>query len=195
MPRRADETREKLLDAALQLFSERGWRNTPTAEISRRAGVATGTLFNHFPSKDNLVKELFLSIKADQSAAVAIDFPQAASARDRVQHAWQAVSSWSLANPLKHTFACDCKSSRLVPEDVLEQSRELFCPVLMAIEEAVQSGELRDIPRPLLLAIMGAIYEGQIHLLAEQQDAVDVDAYINLSFDVLWNGLKAPEAT
>jgi AcrR family transcriptional regulator len=195
MPRRPDETRKKLLDAALQLFSERGWRNTATAEISQQAGVATGTLFNHFPSKDDLVKELFLVIKADQSAAVAVDFPQSASPRERVQHAWQAVAAWSLANPMQHTFACDCKSSRLVPEDVLEQSRELFCPVLIAIEEAVESGELRDIPRPLLLGIMGAIYEGQIHLLAGQENTDDVDEYIDLSFDILWNGLKTTEAT
>ena len=33
---RAEKTRQRLLDAALELFAERGWRNTATAEISRR---------------------------------------------------------------------------------------------------------------------------------------------------------------
>ena len=57
-------TREALCDAALTLFAEQGIESTATREIAERAGVAEGTLYRHFNSKEELVQCLF-----DDSAA------------------------------------------------------------------------------------------------------------------------------
>jgi len=54
------DKRAALLDAALQVFSERGVDGVAVPEISRRASVATGTLPRYFPSKEALVNELYL---------------------------------------------------------------------------------------------------------------------------------------
>ncbi len=48
------ETRRRLLDAARAVFGEAGFGAATTREISRRAGVAAGTLFNYFPGKEAL---------------------------------------------------------------------------------------------------------------------------------------------
>jgi AcrR family transcriptional regulator len=57
--RQAAETgasaRERILDASYELFSHRGIRAVGVNEVSERAGVATATLYRHFPSKDELV--------------------------------------------------------------------------------------------------------------------------------------------
>ena len=47
----ATDKREAILETALVLFTERGFYGTPTAMISREAGVATGTLFFYFKNK------------------------------------------------------------------------------------------------------------------------------------------------
>ena len=47
--------RERILDAAYELFSRRGIRAVGVNEVIERAGVATATLYRHFPSKDELV--------------------------------------------------------------------------------------------------------------------------------------------
>jgi AcrR family transcriptional regulator len=47
--------RERILDAAYDLFSQRGIRAVGVNEVIERAGVATATLYRHFPSKDQLV--------------------------------------------------------------------------------------------------------------------------------------------
>ena len=47
--------RERILDAAYELFSHRGIRAVGVNEVIERAGVATATLYRHFPSKDQLV--------------------------------------------------------------------------------------------------------------------------------------------
>ncbi|WP_235003227.1 TetR/AcrR family transcriptional regulator [Blastococcus haudaquaticus] len=53
--RRRQETREKIVDAAAELFAERGFDAVSVMEIARRAGVVEKTVFNHFPVKEGLV--------------------------------------------------------------------------------------------------------------------------------------------
>jgi AcrR family transcriptional regulator len=52
------ETRRKLLEAGTELFAERGVRGVTSTAIARRAGVATGTFYLHFPDKHALFEEL-----------------------------------------------------------------------------------------------------------------------------------------
>jgi AcrR family transcriptional regulator len=52
-------TQEKILRVALELFSTRGFYRTTTRRISRKAGVAEGTLFNYFRSKEDLALYFF----------------------------------------------------------------------------------------------------------------------------------------
>src|SRR3989442_10149044 len=55
----ADRPRQRLVHAALGLFSTRGYAATTTAEIARKAGVAEGTIYRHFQSKQHLLNELY----------------------------------------------------------------------------------------------------------------------------------------
>ncbi len=52
------DTREKILDAGLRLFSKKGFLGTTTKEIAKKAGVAELTLFRHFSSKERLFEEM-----------------------------------------------------------------------------------------------------------------------------------------
>jgi len=53
-----DETRAKIFAAATQLFAQNGYHATTIADIARAAGVAKGTFFVHFPSKDAVIGAL-----------------------------------------------------------------------------------------------------------------------------------------
>ena len=54
-PKKSEETRERILNAALQLFHERGFEAATMREIAQRAGMATGAAYYYFPSKDSIV--------------------------------------------------------------------------------------------------------------------------------------------
>jgi AcrR family transcriptional regulator len=53
--RKKRETREHIAEAALALFAARGFERVTVAEVARRADVAPATVFNHFPTKEDLV--------------------------------------------------------------------------------------------------------------------------------------------
>jgi AcrR family transcriptional regulator len=54
-----EQTRERILRAALELFKEKGLEGATTKEISRRSGIAEGTLFNYFKTKEDLALYFF----------------------------------------------------------------------------------------------------------------------------------------
>ena len=56
--RRRVEIRERILETAIFLFETQGYEATTVAEIVRRADIAYGTFFNHFPSKLHLLREI-----------------------------------------------------------------------------------------------------------------------------------------
>src|SRR5437016_2281219 len=51
-------TRLRIVEAALELFRTRGFDATTTRDIARLAGIATGTLFNYFDSKEAIIGHL-----------------------------------------------------------------------------------------------------------------------------------------
>ena len=67
MPRhaRAEQSRRQVLDAALRLFSRRGYRATTVRDIADEAGVSTGNVYHHFDDKEQIFRTLvdeFLAI-------------------------------------------------------------------------------------------------------------------------------------
>jgi AcrR family transcriptional regulator len=64
----AADTREKILEAALELFRERGFDESTMREIASRAGVATGLAYYYFASKDAIVLAFYQRAKDDLAA-------------------------------------------------------------------------------------------------------------------------------
>src|SRR5262245_42590017 len=66
--RRKREVRERIITAALELFDRHGFEATKVADICDRADVVNKTFFNHFPTKQHLLREI-----AEQQLAVLFD--------------------------------------------------------------------------------------------------------------------------
>src|ERR1700704_2894424 len=65
---RGDQTRGRLLEAAVELLEEGGYAAASVAAIAGRAGVATGALYRHFPSKADLFVEIVREMAARKLA-------------------------------------------------------------------------------------------------------------------------------
>jgi AcrR family transcriptional regulator len=65
-----ERTRQLISDTARDLFIEKGFGAVTVTEIAEKAGVAVGTLFNYFPSKESLIFDLEDEIDADILAAI-----------------------------------------------------------------------------------------------------------------------------
>ncbi len=59
--KKAERTKGRLLNAAKELISERGFEKVSVEDITRKAGVAKGTFYHYFEAKENVVQELTFS--------------------------------------------------------------------------------------------------------------------------------------
>jgi AcrR family transcriptional regulator len=67
---RGDATRERLLEAAVELLEEGGYAAASVAAVTARSGVASGALYRHFPSKAELFVEVFRTMAERELAAL-----------------------------------------------------------------------------------------------------------------------------
>src|SRR5919198_2496978 len=66
----SETTRKALLDAARELFAERGYTAVSTEEIVQRAGVTRGALYHHFRDKQDLFRAVYEQLETDVVAAI-----------------------------------------------------------------------------------------------------------------------------
>jgi len=62
---------------------------------------AEGSLFTYFATRDELLNQLYLELKTDLREAMLSAVPQAATARDKLRHAWQQYVHWGVTFPQK----------------------------------------------------------------------------------------------
>jgi AcrR family transcriptional regulator len=89
--------KETILHVATKLFSEKGYRNTTIAELAEHTGVAEGTIFYHFKTKEGL----FLAILENIRQTLIGEFKSFSGKKHliRASRCWRAasfsISSWS----------------------------------------------------------------------------------------------------
>src|ERR1700721_4538603 len=96
---KSENKRNAILDAATRLFAERGLTAAPTSEISKLAGIAEGTLFTYFQTKDDLINALYREIKLELAGAMMSDFPRKKKVGTNLRHVWDHSVNWGIANP------------------------------------------------------------------------------------------------
>lgn len=66
--RRSDDKRERILEAAVKVFARKGYFGARVAEIAKKAGVADGTIYLYFRSKEDILVSLFDEVMAEHIA-------------------------------------------------------------------------------------------------------------------------------
>jgi AcrR family transcriptional regulator len=150
-------TRARLLAAAAQEFARAGFERANVDGISLAAGYAKGTIYNYFPSKE----ELFLAVveEASAQAAATAPAPADASAWERLTAILAGFCSWAeQQDPLARVLVRECLMGTpgLYPR-VMGAEWPLTAELETIIAGGMQNGEIRsDMPAELLaLAIAG----------------------------------------
>ena len=82
---KAEETRERIVDAALRLFREKGFDETTMRDVAGEAGMATGAAYYYFRSKEELVMALYLRTAEGARALTPPAIAKSADLRKRIR--------------------------------------------------------------------------------------------------------------
>jgi AcrR family transcriptional regulator len=146
--RRKDARPSELLDAALELFVEKGFAATRAEEVAQRAGVSKGTLYLYYPSKEDLFKAVIAQsvgarIEETAQEVQVYDGPMAQLLEDVLVRWWQQV----YASPASGTFKIVVSEVRNFPEIAEFWVRHVTEPggalIGGIVQRGIASGEFR----------------------------------------------------
>jgi AcrR family transcriptional regulator len=185
-------TRQRLIRTALELFTTRGYHATTTAQIAKKAGIAEGTIYRHFASKQQLVNELY---RAAQRWATKVvhemgSDPDAGNARAQL-----TAVAYGLIEGATHETAVVKLGFLEHLDGVLdEESRKTAREFRAALERVVAEGKAQNAVRAGAVEIWAGIWLATIRHALERVAAGDwkpADAGVRLVVDSAWRAISA----
>ena len=143
------------MQAALEMVGEHGFHGSPMAQIAERAGVAAGTIYRFFDSKDTLIKEIQASLEGQILAVVTEGYPEGQSVRERFMHIERRIIGHFIASPLQFRFL---EQYHYSPYGLDSRREKLFGKkrrnlIEDLLEEARNHRIIKDLPLPILYAL------------------------------------------
>jgi len=195
---RGEATRQRILDAAEEVFGQSGYYATSISEITRRAGVAQGTFYIYFPTKSAIFTELteYLGkrLRAATTAAIA-DAPNRLEA-ERLGFA----AFFQFVAEHRQLYKILQEAERVVPDATYAYYRRISQGYERGLRAAIESGEICDThPQAIAYALMSIGHFLALRWLiwpdhsgAEQRaTALPTDVF-EAVIDFITRGLAAP---
>lgn len=142
-----EATRQRILEAASQVFADKGFHDASIQDVVRASGLSVGAIYTYFRSKDDLVRASCLTMIADTADALLAGLPGAGSVRDTIG---AAIDTWSTEAVRKHggpAFLSQAWASAAEEpglRDMLVRRRERLVTVAtVLLREAIVRGEIR----------------------------------------------------
>jgi AcrR family transcriptional regulator len=185
---KSEDKRNAIIDAATRLFAERGLTAAPTSEISKQAGVAEGTLFTYFKTKDDLINALYREIKLELADAMMSDFPRKKNLRTRLRHVWDRYVNWGVANSKQRKALAQLQVSEVVTKESKDAGGAPFVEFQTMIRDAIEQRIFRnDLPVELISKSLAALVEATIDLTVS--NPTKAKTYRDSGFQMFWAGI------
>jgi AcrR family transcriptional regulator len=183
------DKQEAILSTALTLFTERGFFGTPTSLISKEAGVATGTLFFHFKTKEDLIDTIYRRVKIEAAGAMCRGLDSEQTAKGKLRRLGFNAVTWGIQNPAKLKFMEQFAHSPFVSTTAREEGMSRFLFLQDLVQDGIREGAIRNTDPTLVFCMMASALSGLIALASATDNPAVRDAIIEEGLDVVWNGL------
>lgn len=201
--RRKDARPSELLDAALDLFVEKGFAATKVEAVAARAGVSKGTLFLYFPSKE----ELFQAVVHDNLASRLADWnaeyeAMDGSAADMLRHAlhawWTRVGATKLTGLTKLVMSEAQNFPELAASYHAKVVRPAQALIRRIIQRGIDRGEFRtldtdyavySVTSTILYLVM---HKHSLDVVVPEPERLVPERYIASQLDIILHGLLRP---
>lgn len=190
VPDEARSKQERILDAALDLFAGQGYHVTAVPEIAKAAGVATGTIYRYFDTKDVLLNALYQRWKGAFNAHVLAAAADNLSSRERFGVLWTRIADWLRDYPVQAVFLDQHFHKPVLDEKSREADRAFVQLLAQFASDAVAAGEVRAMPPMLVAALVWGAALGMSKLAVDGHLVVD-DAVASQAEASLWDAIKA----
>lgn len=183
---KSEDKKQALLDAATTAIAQSGIAAS-TALIARNAGVAEGTLFRYFATKDDLLNALYLHLKSDLCQAMIAGLSTSDEPKEFTHSVWNGYIDWGVRNPVGHRAIRRMAVSEKITEATKQQVTDMFPELNRICQRAVRPVFLSDDFKAFGDALFLSLAETTIEFSCLQPArASELKA---LGFEAMWRAL------
>ena len=185
------DKREKLLQTALELFVSQGFNDTPTSKIAKEAGIATGTLFYFFPTKEELIISLYLKLKEQAAESINVALAEVKSTKEVIRTYYEESLKWSLRNPTEFLFLAQFSNSPYLKKIGADRISKQILTVLQLFRLAIKEHQIAEIDVNLLYALISnQVFGVNQYLLSKKVSKKAQHKIIEDSFKMFWKMIE-----
>lgn len=137
--------KEQVELTALQLIKTHGIQGASMADISAGSGVAVGTIYHHFESREALIDALRLQMADQLAQALSAGLAGKGSHKDKVQGLWNNAYAFFAKNPLAASFMDQYLSSAQGASNAGLLKLKSLSPIGDFLKDAIKQGKIRKV--------------------------------------------------
>jgi AcrR family transcriptional regulator len=185
------DKREKLLQTALELFVSQGFNDTPTSKIAKEAGIATGTLFYFFPTKDDLIISLYLKLKGLAAESINVALAEVNSTKEAIKTYYEESLNWSLRSPNEFLFLAQFSNSPYLKKIGGDEISAQIAPVLQLFSLAIKQQQIADTDVNLLyILISNQVFGVNQYLSSNKFTRKEQHKIMEDTFSMFWKMIE-----
>lgn len=184
------DKQKEILKTAMKLFVENGFHGTPTSKIAKEAGVANGTLFHYYPTKDDLIISLYISIKLQMAAYIESQISPDTDYKTKFKSQFIYALHWAIEHNEEFLYIQQFYASpyqALLQSEALQKLIEKNCG---EIQQAIDAKVIKPLPVDYIFTMISSHLFG-IHqyLRNANLSAAKQKETIAQTFELLWDML------
>lgn len=173
----------------MKLFVTHGLHAVTIAQVATEANVGIGTVYKHFKSKEDIVRQIWIEQKSQESAYVFNGYEPKGNIREEFDLLWERVIRYFVEHPLEFQFSYQFAASPVLTKEVHEVAMKDFLQFDELYQNGTEKGLFKPIkPRHLRLFTFSTI-NGWILWAADEQMDFDQDT-IKLFLQMAWDSIK-----
>ncbi len=189
MKEQVKDKKTAIMKAALKLFTERGFHGTSTALISKEAGVATGTLFNYFSTKEDLINGLYFEVKGELSRSMGKEVEAQSRFQNKLRKMWYNLIEWGINNQEDFLFVGQFCSSPYITKYTREEVMKEYVFLHDLVNEGIVTEEIRDFSAELIISMFYQASRTVVNLILDPDPSHDKNEFTEDGFQIVWRGL------
>ncbi len=179
--------KENILRSALELLVTKGVHNTPMSAIAKNAGTGMGTIYNYFPTKDELINELYVSIKEQENTAFP-DFDETQPIKSQFEGYFKDIILFFIDNAQYFMFMEQIRASPIITEESKKKGLATVLPVYDLLNKGKELLIIKNIETDELIQFMGGAVVSYLRWY-HSQERVPSNSIQN-QVNMVWDGIK-----
>jgi AcrR family transcriptional regulator len=185
------DKRELIIKTAVQLFATNGFHGTATSKIAANSGIATGTLFNYFTSKEELIIAVYTFILEDLDNYVIQRLEPHSISKQSFQSLFIAYVNWSLDYPLEYQYLQQFRHSpysKLVTDSNLYEQEH---PLFVLIQNGISLVLIKQLPVSFIFSLFTAQVNGlNSYIICNGLSKQKQLEFIDEAFEMFWKMIE-----